>query len=341
MTLPAALEENVVRKWINHTNLSEEKTIISGHSRVTAYKSSPLEIEWLLGPKRGQICRFSNSAEQIEGAKIWLNYSKSTWASRGVVHQPSDEQLNIFSIFYVGSTLELIEPLHGIARNPFAKVGCGGMVDIFNIQYLVLPNFCSQKVIPKSIFFDMGASIGFSGTPEGILNVTPSKGDKIAGSIPLFNRLYFDKCLVFDEIYAWEPNIGVSHEEWWGSAPPEIRAKVRFFEIGVNEGELSEAMQGVRNPGSFLRMLETTVSADDFVVVKLDIDAPHVEHVVMQTLASNHKLADLIDELYVEYHFYFDGMDFGWHRKVFGDVDSALWFMYRMRSVGVRAHFWI
>ena len=62
-------------------------------------------------------------------------------------------------------------------------------------------------------------------------------------------------------------------------------------------------------------------------------------------------IAARIDELYFEYHYYFDGHDFGWHGEgtrqahkglgTQGDVDTALGLMHRLRELGIRAHFWI
>lgn len=55
--------------------------------------------------------------------------------------------------------------------------------------------------------------------------------------------------------------------------------------------------------------------------------------------------AHLVDELFFEYHYYFDGMDFGW-----GDlsaiqsqhnVTSAIHLMTRSRHKDIRAHFWV
>ena len=43
----------------------------------------------------------------------------------------------------------------------------------------------------------------------------------------------------------------------------------------------------------------------------------------------------------IEYHFYFDGHDFGWGGAVSGDVDTAVSLMHRLRTLGIRAHFWI
>ena len=40
------------------------------------------------------------------------------------------------------------------------------------------------------------------------------------------------------------------------------------------------------------------------------------------------------------FHFYFDGKRFGWQSTA-GDVDTALGVMHRLRTLGIRAHFWI
>ena len=77
----------------------------------------------------------------------------------------------------------------------------------------------------------------------------------------------------------------------------------------------------------------------DLVVVEL-----------VQRIAHDPRLHSLVDELYFEYHFYFDGKNFGWltHKgganyKRWGrhSVDDALRLMRRLRERGVRAHFWV
>ena len=59
------------------------------------------------------------------------------------------------------------------------------------------------------------------------------------------------------------------------------------------------------------------------MVVKLDIDTPAIEQTIIAVLAQRPDLAALIDELFFEYHFDFDGLDFGWGTIVQGDVDKA------------------
>ena len=62
---------------------------------------------------------------------------------------------------------------------------------------------------------------------------------------------------------------------------------------------------------------------------------------IIQAIANRPEIAALIDELYFEYHFWFDNMDFGWGSVGSGDVDTALGLMRRLRELGIRAHFWI
>ena len=341
--IPEAMENVNLRRWVMNHRMSSNIVNITTHHVLSAYESSVNELAWLDGNRTGKICRTAQRREQQNGAIIWLNYSYFARTPRSFQQDPTELELKALSFFHSGSKREPIEPLHGIGRNPFAAVGCNGTVDIFDISYLIFSNHCNLgKKQYKAIFFDLGASIGFAGVEGGVYNTTPEHGGGLAPSLPLFYRIYDDRCLTFDEIYAWEPNIGVTHEQFWGTLSPDIRAKVRFFEIGVSEGELHEAVQGTVIPTSFLRMLEATAKPEDFVVVKLDIDTPEIEHVIMQTLALRPKLASLIDEIFIEYHFYFDGNDFGWGtRDITGDVDSALAMMYKLRTLGVRAHFWI
>ena len=143
-------------------------------------------------------------------------------------------------------------------------------------------------------------------------------------------------------MYAWEPNphlynsSALPEGEWWGDLPAAIREKVRFYHDFVGEGDDGAP----RPPNSFLGVL-AAAKPDDFVAVKVDIDTPAAELAIVQALAEDPQLASLVDELYFEYHFYFDGLDFGWRDHVSGDVDTAIGLMHRLRALGVRAHFWI
>lgn len=65
---------------------------------------------------------------------------------------------------------------------------------------------------------------------------------------------------------------------------------------------------------------------------------------VMRALAELPELTRLVDEVFFEDHFYFDGRDFGWGKLATDrshSVDAALGLMQTLRKRGVRSHFWI
>lgn len=239
-----------------------------------------------------------------------------------------------------------------------------------NLTYLLLSNGCHRSAAPLSTpqpfrarFFDLGCTT-YS---------TPKKMDSVFGagrgpSIPLFYRMYSDRCIVFDDIYAWE---AARHDprQWYASVPAAMAEKIRFFNMPV-ESEMNETTSPASHP---LRLLELA-HPEDFVVVKVDIDgagefgsaAPELE--IVEIIAARPELARLVDELFFEYHFWFDGLNFGWGRRksafsqpLFDElelrsrnlsalaarpkrmrtVDDALRLMHRLRMLGIRSHFWI
>mmetsp|Transcript_67170 Transcript_67170/g.125533 ORF Transcript_67170/g.125533 Transcript_67170/m.125533 type:complete len:161 (+) Transcript_67170:524-1006(+) len=79
-----------------------------------------------------------------------------------------------------------IEPLHGIARQPFAKVCCATEghphdTDIYDITYLVVHSDCGKQQRdgapkPRTLLFDLGASVGFKGVPGSVYAEMPTEG---------------------------------------------------------------------------------------------------------------------------------------------------------------------
>lgn len=112
-----------------------------------------------------------------------------------------------------------------------------------------------------------------------------------------------------------------------------------------NSSTIVSATPPVSNP---LEVLRTVTKPEDFVVLKVDIDGgPELE--LVQRIAADPELYTRVDELYFEYHFYFDGLNFGWQTHHGGanekrwnhTVDDALRLLRRLREHGIRAHFWI
>lgn len=357
-----ALAEAELRRWVVKPDHVVPKLVHPPpgvNSSVDAYESSNMELQWLTGTWKGGLCAHAKDPVVTAAAQTWIDYSsqRGVWRpGRRPPVQPSAAQAEVLSHFVLtidGRTHQQpIEPLHGVARHPFGVNICamdasGHSTNLFDLTYLVVHNDCGRqqntkprRAKPRVVLFDMGISQGFNGIPGGIPATVRNAGG-ISPSMPLFYRLYQDRCLEPDAVFGWEMNKNISSSDWWGDAGPEIRRKVRFFEVPVMEGELHDAMAGTRNPNSFLQMLKAEVTHDDFVVVKLDIDTPAIEHTIIGALTQRPDLASLIDELFFEYHFYFDGLNFGWGEGVEGDVDTALATMHRLRELGIRAHFWV
>jgi FkbM family methyltransferase len=376
-----ALADAELTRWVVTPGQTVPKVTTRGaHGTFERYESSDMELTWLTGDiaKGNKLCEHAKKPAIVAAAQTWVNFTShiAMWAPAGrPAPSPTQHQDKVLSHFLVQGHMEPIEPLHGVARHPFGVPACaknatGHSTGLYDITYLLLHNDCShQKGIngccqsfgprpqgcvclpkPRVLLFDMGASSGFKGIPSGILTSVVEGGD-LSPSLPLFWKLYKDRCLEPDAVFCWETELAgkrrrraaVTHSEWWGNLGPELRHKVRFFEVPVMEGELHEAMAGIHNPNSFLQMLQSVARPEDFVAVKLDIDTPAIEQTIIGTLTQRPDLAALIDELFFEYHFHFDAnIDFGW-----GDVpesisvDAALATMHRLRELGIRAHFWI
>ena len=170
-------------------------------------------------------------------------------------------------------------------------------------------------------------------------------------SLGFFCRLYEANCIQFDRIYAWEA-AQYDGKDWWRHVPLEIRAKLTFFNLPVESvrGSLdSGARSGRASPADPLAMIHQVAKPEDFVAMKVDIDGGPELELVTRVADNEGGVADLIDELYFEYHFRFDGLNFGWlthkggrnYQKWNHTVDDALALMRRLRRRGIRAHFWV
>ena len=112
-----------------------------------------------------------------------------------------------------------------------------------------------------------------------------------------------------------------------------MRSKLHFFNVGVE-----------REPhaNSALAVIRVTARREDFVAIKVDVDNAPIELSVVRSIVDDPSLYEVIDELFFEYHFNFDGINFGWGGTDLGsDVDDALALMRALRERGIRAHFWV
>jgi hypothetical protein len=259
---------------------------------------------------------------------------------------------------------EFIEPLTGIGRHPLTKlceynphhsIGRGNLYDadfLFDISYLVLDNHCGAdgrrdprarcSAWSRNLFYDLGCSVFDDGEPLHL-----ASGSGSGPSLPIFTRLYERRCIDFDAIYAWEAK-AVDGPSWWKNAPLKMRAKLHFINAPIEELPSTQAPQWSGHRASFLALLNETASPDDFVAIKVDIEgqAGGPELPIVRAIAEQPELTRLVDEIFFEYHYYFDGIDFGWGPNIKAlkehqNVDAALQLMHQLRHAGVRSHFWI
>ncbi|CAE7509975.1 unnamed protein product [Symbiodinium natans] len=306
-----------------------------------------MEKVWFEQNRAGQICQLA--LQQKQQAALWMTYSKDVFkpvpgqAPRG----PTAEEAQVLSHFLdQDGRPHYIEPLSGVARNPQALCEGGGEANQRDIQYLVVDSLCGQPGPRRAKLFDLGSTTKWK----------PSKltGDFLAadyrlalGALPsallLFN-MYRDRCLEFDDIYVWDAvKIGPNElKQWWDPLPDQLRARTRFYNVAVNETACESMANGVfAERGSFLHMLPIAAKPEDFVVVKLDLrEGP--ELAIMEALARHPELSSLVDEIFVEYRFDFDGRQMDWGQTDQDrNVDTALDLMKRLRLAGVRSHFWM
>ena len=339
------------------------------------YHPGGVEAPWFEQPVNGKICKIASQESQIAGSVEWI---RAVRRLRGENQRPlTTAQTGALSRFTGRDGCEeYIEPLTGIARDPFsANIGCkyrythtedGKPVSKYETRYIIPMNLCrpANSSAPdlgsgchagtpgacrastvgggaapcgRNLFYDLGCTVYGAPMPPG--SIASSAGP----SIQFFERMYERNCIVFDRIWAWEA-IPYDAASWWRPVPLHVRTKLHFYNLPVNAKWDSDA--------SALRTIHATARPEDFVVVKVDIDGSGpVELEIVKAIADNPDISRLVDEVYFEYHFYSADVSFGWRmqrtnaseRATYTNdtVDDALALMQRLRARGVRSHFWV
>lgn len=342
------------------------------------YEPSRIERAWTDQPAVGRICSIARQESQLNDLRATLAYAQDSWGTASRAPTPTETRLLSRLICADSSRDGLIEPLTGVARHPLAKVGCSipGETSIFDISHLVLHNRCQLKETStkgRNLLFDLGCST-FAKIPLCELHpqhrrctsrltapppapphpppATGGTGVAHGPSLPLFIDLYRQNCVNFDRIYAWEA-VKYKPQLWWRDVPVDVRSKLDFYNVPIDETPNAHA--DPRDNSSFLRKLSVVAKPEDFVVLKVDIDGGP-ELAIVEAIAASSSLASLVDEIFFEYHFWFDGMiGPGWQirrpgargrRRRFeietnATVDDALALMRKLRERGIRSHFWV
>ena len=171
----------------------------------------------------------------------------------------------------------------------------------------------------RLIFIDMGASLDFH--------------DDINGKMPAIyiHSIYSKFGFKFDHIYAYEVN--PKHPaKVFEALPDELQSSWHWINVGVDARECAKM-----NP---FTMIANSFTPDDFIVVKLDIDTPAVEHVLVEQLKNDPSLIILVDQFYFEHHVHQKELASSWTGTMEGSVGGSLKLMAELRKNGVAAHYW-
>jgi hypothetical protein len=174
-----------------------------------------------------------------------------------------------------------IEPLFAFLRHPqHACIKRWGVIT--SKDYLVLP--LAEEVMrrrhgprrSRAFFFDLGASLYARGMGGSSMN--------------WFVESFRSHGISFDEIHAWEAR---RSRNPMGAAPRDVRDVTHFY----NGVPVNSTVGATHNP---LRLVDELTREDDFVVLKMDFDQPHMEDELLAQLLGSPRLISLIDEIFYE-----------------------------------------
>ncbi|KAL4430875.1 hypothetical protein ABPG75_006131 [Micractinium tetrahymenae] len=136
----------------------------------------------------------------------------------------------------------------------------------------------------------------------------------------------------FNEIWGYEL-AKIDLNQYWGVVPPDVKPRLHFLNEGITNDTAS--------PEHPIHMIKKQVRPGDFLVIKLDVDAPAVELPFMRAIAEDAELRRLIGELHFEMHYTHRDMAL-WFGDSGGNVTiSDVLTMFReLRQEGLRLHYW-
>jgi len=189
----------------------------------------------------------------------------------------------------------------------------------------VLPDTATLPVLQgrRIILFDLGAAL-YGSWLQGALDAASTKF--------FVDNFQMRRGINFTHIYAFEYTVN-KPSDVWGQVPKEIVPYYHYINVGVES-----KIDGHYNPFTILQQIATP---QDFVVIKLDIDSPHIENPLVEQLVNTPSLLELVDEMTYEHHVHTPEMLRYWGNL---PIDLTLTQTYsyftRLRKAGVRMHSW-
>lgn len=212
----------------------------------------------------------------------------------------------------------VIEPLMPPMRHP--DFCYGAPESLMSISYIVhdFEALCRKSMRPTSrtALIDLGASLTFQGSSTAMIDL-----------YSLFAKFGFH----FDHYYAFEVT-PTNARDVYNKIPREWLSNFHWINAGVEA-----SLESPLNPWNILSDFE----ADDFVVVKLDIDNSELENALAQQLLENPALASRVDVFYYEHHVHMKELRAPWASFMSGSLAHSMGLFARLRELGIAAHSWI
>jgi len=240
---------------------------------------------------------------------------------------------NSYKLLSYSEKLGYMEPLVPPLRHyGFCIPGDEGKHYIGNLDYILhdFGHMCRHSIqhSTKTVFIDMGANYNFNKDMDTV--------DEYAPTIRLINT-YRRHGIHFDHIYAYELT-PIDTERVYKTTPTYIHAALHWINTGVN-AEINH----LHNP---FTMIKERYTADDFVVIKLDIDTVHVELPLVLQLLKDEELHKIVNVFYFEHHVDMEEMYPYWGKwdtatTKLSTITESLQIFSELRRAGIASHYWI
>lgn len=255
--------------------------------------------------------------------RVWYNTKNGQVTSRKPASITTISQLEkmtpkdetIWSYFELSDgTREYIEPLVSHLRHPLAQCSFGSTF-LIDRSY-VLPGKPGKS---KTFLFDAGASHWSQG----------AGGPSLSYFASVWKRYGFN----WTHIEGWEG--GTTVAKFQASVPQEWRSRTHFHKEWISTSP---------NKQPFVPdVIRATVSKEDYVVFKLDIDSKSVETAIVDYMLSHPDTLRYIDEFIWEQHVdnYLMAGNWGNSQDMSKTIYDSYQYFLKLRKLGVRAHSWV
>jgi len=204
-------------------------------------------------------------------------------------------------------SVELIEPLVGVPRDP--RFCTDGEPYLMSAGHILVSRPTYYR---RAYFLDAGATY---------YNDTQS----------WFVEKYQKLGMKFDHIWLWEAR-QLNPVDIYSKVPDDLLPRYTYYNRPIVCGKSN------MDP---LNLISSIAEKDDYVVLKLDIDATILEECIINKIVSNKAISSLIDALYFEHHVNVTMMQKHWGKDMEASLIDSLLLFRKLRDSGIRAHGWM